>query len=184
MNLFYEIISIIAPRYFDEGEDVFVQACKDFDKFPQLITGQLLRLKILDVSINTVINCKNEANGSPTNDLSLTSIQNKFQEQNDKQENSENHRPPTLTTRTIPSVLSMNVYSSLLPVISHVQLIWELVITCEPIIVMASTPDVCSDVVQSLVSIISPLKYSSDFRPFFTIHDSEFKEYTTKTQAP
>ena len=78
----------------------------------------------------------------------------------------------------------MNVYSSLLPIISHVQIIWELVITCEPIIVMASTPDVCSDVVQSLVLIISPLKYSSDFRPFFTIHDSEFKEYTTKTQAP
>ena len=33
-------------------------------------------------------------------------------------------------------------------------------------------------------SIIWPLRYSSDYRPFFTIHDSEFKEYTTKTQAP
>lgn len=148
----------------------------------------MLRLKILNVSISTIVNCKNETtNGSPTNELSLAAIQNKFQEQNsnDKnQENSENHRPPALTSRTIPFVLSMNVYSSLLPIISHVQLIWELVITCEPIIVMASTPDVCSEVVQSLVSIISPLKYSSDFRPFFTIHDSEFKEYTTKTQAP
>ncbi|XP_036187717.1 protein DENND6A isoform X5 [Myotis myotis] len=35
-----------------------------------------------------------------------------------------------------------------------------------------------------LFSCISPLKYFSDFRPYFTIHDSEFKEYTTRTQAP
>lgn len=33
-------------------------------------------------------------------------------------------------------------------------------------------------------SCISPLRYCSDFRPYFTIHDSEFKEYTTRTQAP
>ena len=35
-----------------------------------------------------------------------------------------------------------------------------------------------------LRSCISRLKYFSDFRPYFTIHDSEFKEYTTRTQAP
>ncbi|XP_075713697.1 protein DENND6B isoform X2 [Rhinoderma darwinii] len=35
-----------------------------------------------------------------------------------------------------------------------------------------------------LFRCISPLKFCSDFRPYFTIHDSEFKEYTTKTQAP
>lgn len=35
-----------------------------------------------------------------------------------------------------------------------------------------------------LFSLIAPLKYSGDYRPFFTIHDSEFKEYTTRTSAP
>lgn len=33
-------------------------------------------------------------------------------------------------------------------------------------------------------SLVCPLHYCSDFRPFFTIHDTEFKEYTTRTQAP
>jgi hypothetical protein len=183
INLFYEIISIVAPRYFDDGEEMFIQACKDFDKFPKLVTDEFLNLKILDVNITTIINCKNEQNGSPTNEFNLVSIQNKFQEPDKKDENSENQKP-VLIKLTVPFIHSMNIYNSLLPIISHVQLIWELVITCEPIIVMASTPDVCSDVVQSLVSIINPLHYSSDFRPFFTIHDSEFKEYTTKTQAP
>lgn len=36
----------------------------------------------------------------------------------------------------------------------------------------------------SFFSLISPLKYSGDFRPFFTIHDSEFRDYTTKKCAP
>lgn len=32
--------------------------------------------------------------------------------------------------------------------------------------------------------MIAPLKYCSDHRPYFTIHDSEFKEYTTDSPAP
>ncbi|VDM57908.1 unnamed protein product [Angiostrongylus costaricensis] len=37
---------------------------------------------------------------------------------------------------------------------------------------------------KALVSLIAPLKYYNDYRPFFTIHDSEFKEYSTKGRAP
>ena len=33
-------------------------------------------------------------------------------------------------------------------------------------------------------SLIQPLKYCADYRPYFTIHDSEYKAYTTKTQPP
>jgi len=32
--------------------------------------------------------------------------------------------------------------------------------------------------------MIVPLKHCADYRPFFTIHDSEFKEYTTNAHAP
>lgn len=32
--------------------------------------------------------------------------------------------------------------------------------------------------------MIAPLKYCSDHRPYFTIHDSEFKEYTADSPAP
>uniref|UniRef100_A0A8C3B9H0 DENN domain containing 6B n=1 Tax=Cairina moschata TaxID=8855 RepID=A0A8C3B9H0_CAIMO len=35
-----------------------------------------------------------------------------------------------------------------------------------------------------LFSCLAPLRYCCDYRPYFTIHDSEFKEYTTRTQAP
>uniref|UniRef100_H2SXA5 DENN/MADD domain containing 6Aa n=1 Tax=Takifugu rubripes TaxID=31033 RepID=H2SXA5_TAKRU len=70
------------------------------------------------------------------------------------------------------------------PVFFHIQMLWELVLLGEALVVMAPSPAESSDTVLALVSCISPLRYCSDFRPYFTIHDSEFKEYTTRTQAP
>lgn len=78
----------------------------------------------------------------------------------------------------------VNIYRNLLPIITHVQLLWELVLTNEPIAVISQTPNVCSEIVQALIALIAPLRYGADYRPFFTIHDSEFKEYTTHTKSP
>ncbi|XP_078270729.1 protein DENND6A isoform X3 [Rhinoraja longicauda] len=64
------------------------------------------------------------------------------------------------------------------------EMLWELVLLGEPLVVMAPSPAESSETVLALVCCVSPLKYCSDFRPYFTIHDSEFKEYTTRTQAP
>uniref|UniRef100_A0A8C5FTS5 DENN/MADD domain containing 6B n=1 Tax=Gadus morhua TaxID=8049 RepID=A0A8C5FTS5_GADMO len=66
----------------------------------------------------------------------------------------------------------------------HLQVLWELTLLGEPLVVMAPSPTMSSEIVLALVSSIAPLKYCSDYRPYFTIHDSEFREYTTRTQAP
>uniref|UniRef100_A0A667YB10 DENN/MADD domain containing 6Aa n=1 Tax=Myripristis murdjan TaxID=586833 RepID=A0A667YB10_9TELE len=81
---------------------------------------------------------------------------------------------------SLPLSLSRCFY----PVFFHIQMLWELVLLGEALVVMAPSPAESSDTVLALVSCISPLRYCSDFRPYFTIHDSEFKEYTTRTQAP
>ena len=78
----------------------------------------------------------------------------------------------------------INIYRNLLPIITHIQLLWELVLTNEPIAVITQTPNVCSEIVSALIALIAPLRYGADYRPFFTIHDSEFKEYTTHTKSP
>ena len=76
------------------------------------------------------------------------------------------------------------LYSCFGSMIQHLHLLWELVLLGEPIVIMAPSPTVSSEGVQSLVNLIKPLQYTCDYRPYFTIHDSELKEYTTKTQAP
>ncbi|EPY81022.1 hypothetical protein CB1_000762015 [Camelus ferus] len=81
----------------------------------------------------------------------------------------------TLISVILPTVHEVDLFS---------QMLWELVLLGEPLVVMAPSPSESSETVLALVNCISPLKYFSDFRPYFTIHDSEFKEYTTRTQAP
>ncbi|XP_055690004.1 protein DENND6B [Lutzomyia longipalpis] len=72
----------------------------------------------------------------------------------------------------------------LIPLLPHVQLLWELVITGEPIVVMASSPADCSHLVHCLSSIIAPMGFSGETRPYFTIHDSEFREFTQRQGPP
>uniref|UniRef100_A0A8C4JYU8 DENN domain containing 6A n=1 Tax=Dromaius novaehollandiae TaxID=8790 RepID=A0A8C4JYU8_DRONO len=90
--------------------------------------------------------------------------------------------PQVLSLNQIP--VSFSSVKCFCPVFFHIQMLWELVLLGEPLVVMAPSPSESSETVLALVSCISPLKYCSDFRPYFTIHDSEFKEYTTRTQAP
>uniref|UniRef100_A0A8B9QYZ5 DENN domain containing 6A n=1 Tax=Anas platyrhynchos TaxID=8839 RepID=A0A8B9QYZ5_ANAPL len=71
----------------------------------------------------------------------------------------------------IPSgYVSQSVFRCFCPVFFHIQMLWELVLLGEPLVVMAPSPSESSETVLALVSCISPL--------------NEFKEYTTRTQAP
>uniref|UniRef100_A0A669E7N3 DENN/MADD domain containing 6Aa n=1 Tax=Oreochromis niloticus TaxID=8128 RepID=A0A669E7N3_ORENI len=98
--------------------------------------------------------------------------------------------PEELTAQSLVHTFTIDLLHSLspprcfYPVFFHLQMLWELVLLGEALVVMAPSPAESSDTVLALVSCIAPLRYCSDFRPYFTIHDSEFKEYTTRTQAP
>ncbi|KAH9508011.1 Protein dennd6a [Bulinus truncatus] len=142
--LFNQVISILAPEYFDNGEPSLEAACHDIDQWPMPVPGDTLNLPLM----GTVLQ----------------------------------HAIPAYTI--LPSLHEVDIYSSFLSILPHVQLLWELVLIGEPIVVMATSPTITCNTVQALVNMIAPLKFCSDFRPYFTIHDSEFREYTTKTQAP
>lgn len=77
----------------------------------------------------------------------------------------------------ILSAFDLDLYGCFYSVISDLQLLWEMILTCEPFIVIAPTPDICANFVQAMTSLIYPFKYNADYRPFFTIHDPEFREY-------
>uniref|UniRef100_U3K9Y1 DENN domain containing 6B n=1 Tax=Ficedula albicollis TaxID=59894 RepID=U3K9Y1_FICAL len=98
-----------------------------------------------------------------------------------KQCNQENLLPAPLV---LPSVHELDLFRCFQPVLIHIQMLWELMLLGEPMVVMAPSPSVSSEMVLALTSCLAPLRYCCDFRPYFTIHDSEFKEYTTRTQAP
>lgn len=118
---------------------------------------------------------------------------NSHEHECDDNENRNDNKPAAATAAQInqpasPYVLSsiyeIDIFNSLYSVISHIHLLWELILTSEPVVVMASSPTDCSHMVQSLISLIAPLEYCGECRPYFTIHDSEFKEFTQSAQGP
>ncbi|CAL1527157.1 unnamed protein product [Lymnaea stagnalis] len=163
--LFNQVISIISPEYFDNGEPSLEAACHDIDQWPLPVPGDTLNLPIMGTVLQVRVPCRS--------DKLIGSAQPKTGQM---------HAIPAHTI--LPSLHEVDIYSAFLSILPHVQLLWELVLIGEPIVVMASSPTVTCSTVQALVNMIAPLKFCSDFRPYFTIHDSEFKEYTTRTQAP
>ncbi|KAI8076876.1 uncharacterized protein BX664DRAFT_367385 [Halteromyces radiatus] len=69
------------------------------------------------------------------------------------------------------------------PDIQDLWLLWELILLGEPIIVIAPDPGICSEAVVSLVDLINPIPYCGDYRPYFTIQDSDFKSFVNKNRV-
>ncbi|KAJ0974900.1 hypothetical protein J5N97_016865 [Dioscorea zingiberensis] len=67
-----------------------------------------------------------------------------------------------------------DLFASFRGLLLQLWMLWELLIIGEPILLIAPTPPQCSEAVAALVSLVTPLLYSVDFRPYFTIHDPDF----------
>ncbi|NXD73353.1 DEN6B protein, partial [Eolophus roseicapillus] len=165
VNLFQSLLQLIAPEYFDKLEPCLEAVCNEIDQWPPPVPGQTLNLPVMGVVIQVRIPSRVDKPGSSPV----------------KQFNQENLLPAPLV---LPSIHELDLFRCFQPVLIHIQMLWELMLLGEPIVVMAPSPTVSSEMVLSLTSCLAPLRYCCDYRPYFTIHDSEFKEYTTRTQAP
>ncbi|XP_043281251.1 protein DENND6A [Venturia canescens] len=167
VNLFGEVCALLAPEFFDSGPKVMEVAVQEIDQWPPPVPGQTIHLPLIGTLFQTYIPNKNYKKNIPSVSA-LDHVTNKR----------------TLRRLILTSPYESDMFQNLGSVVSHVHLLWELVLLSEPIVVMASSPTTCAEMVQALVATIAPLKYCSDYRPYFTIHDSEFKEYTTDAPSP
>ncbi|KAG7280542.1 hypothetical protein CRUP_028267 [Coryphaenoides rupestris] len=155
VTFFHSLLKILAPEYFDKLEPCLEAACNDIDRWPTPHPGRVLSLPIMGVVIKVRIpTCYDKPGTSQLVQSTQTDSQ---------------------VSLVLPTIHEVDLFRCFHPVFFHIQMLWELVLLGEPLVVMAPSPAESSDTVLALVS---------DFRPYFTIHDSEFKEYTTKTQAP
>ncbi|KAM6436358.1 protein DENND6B isoform 2-T2 [Liasis olivaceus] len=165
VNLFHSLLHLVAPEYFEKLDPCLEAVCSEIDQWPPPVPGQTLNLPVMGVVIQVRIPSRvDKPDSCPVKPL----IQ-------------ENLLPAPLI---LPSVSELDLFRCFQSVLVHIQLLWELILLGEPLVVVAPSPAVSSEVVLALASCLAPLKYCCDFRPYFTIHDSEFKEYTTRTQAP
>ncbi|XP_003747684.1 protein DENND6A [Galendromus occidentalis] len=161
VNFFQKAVALVAPDFFENGLESLETACHIIDRWTPPMPGKDLVLPLHGVVMQCRIPLEVDSQLQSSN--SYLHLQKCTQD-----------------AVILSSVHEPDVFRALAPILNHVQLLWELVITCEPIIVMANSPCICAELVQALISLVWPLKFSSDYRPFFTIHDSEFKEYTCR----
>ncbi len=58
----------------------------------------------------------------------------------------------------------------------HLWHLWELAIRGEPVLVVAPTPAEASNAVLAIVSLVAPLPYAGEYRPYFTLYDRDCNE--------
>lgn len=165
VRLFQSLLSLIAPEYFEKLAPCLEAVCNEIDQWPAPVPGQTLNLPVMGVVIQ----------------VRIPSRVDKLESSPPKQCDQENLLPAPVV---LTSVHELDLFRCFRPVLTHVQTLWELMLLGEPLVVLAPSPDVSSELVLALTSCLQPLKFCCDFRPYFTIHDSEFKELTTRTQAP
>lgn len=165
VHFFHTILNSIAPEYFEKFEPCLEAVCNQIDQWPPPVPGMTLNLPVMGIVFQVRIPSRNDKpGGSPV-----------------KQTLKENLLPAPML---LPTIHELDLFKCFQSVLIHLQMLWELMLLGEPVIVMAPSPTVSSETVLALVNSITPLRYCCDYRPYFTIHDSEFKEYTTRTQAP
>lgn len=160
INLFYELTALIAPAFFSSGEPTLEAVCDNICHWPSLMAGENMSLHLLGSIYEISIPKQNFKTSSTEKPKPETTIS------------------PSPQTQIIASIHEIDIFKSLQFFLPHIHLLWELVLTGEPIVVTGTSPTDCAHMVQSLMSLISPLSYCAESRPYFTIHDTEFKEFT------
>eukprot|EP00216_Chloropicon_sp_CCMP2111_P001018 CAMPEP_0198247520 /NCGR_PEP_ID=MMETSP1446-20131203/46517_1 /TAXON_ID=1461542 ORGANISM="Unidentified sp, Strain CCMP2111" /NCGR_SAMPLE_ID=MMETSP1446 /ASSEMBLY_ACC=CAM_ASM_001112 /LENGTH=639 /DNA_ID=CAMNT_0043931845 /DNA_START=368 /DNA_END=2284 /DNA_ORIENTATION=- len=67
------------------------------------------------------------------------------------------------------------IFSAFHGVVRHLWYIWEAMLLAKPVLIFGSNPDIVSMAVSAAMDLVAPLSYCADFRPYFTIQDSEFQ---------
>lgn len=149
VHLFRQLVGVLAPIYFNNAEHssaVLEAACNHICQWPKLTAGSQLTLHLLGTVFQTQIPCINSqasqllsavadednSNGKSSIDESIAVI------------------PPMVQPQLLASVQDVDLFQSLGCILSHVHMLWELVLTAEPIVVMATSPTDCSAMVQAL----------------------------------
>lgn len=159
VGLFKKVMSVVGPIFFECGQTLLEAAYHNIALWPEPTPGKTFELPILGSTLTYHV----PYSSSTPHIIDPSTRVLAF----------------TPRDQVVSNLQSVNIYSVFRAIPSKLWLLWELVLTGEPLLIVSPSPPQCSDAVIGLVSLISPLRYCGDYRPYFTIHDSDFKSYTT-----
>lgn len=158
-SVFRPLLQIMGPLYFDIGKKALEHIAAYVSMWPAPVPGKLMELPIGNAML--------KVNLPPAHSLPLECV---F-------EDSACSMAPLLpNNQSVPQGLfhDSDLFGTFRGLLLQLWLLWELLLIGEPVLIIAPTPPQCCEAVASLVSLVAPLFFSVDFRPYFTIHDPEF----------
>lgn len=158
--VFRPLLQIMGPLYFDIGKKALAHIASCVSMWPTPVPGSLMVLPIGNALL--------KVNLPPSH--SLPSDSGIF-------EDSASSMAPLLPSNlSVPQGLfhDSDLFGTFRGLLMHLWKLWEVLLIGEPILIIAPTPPQCCEAVAGLVSLVAPLLFSVDFRPYFTIHDPEF----------
>lgn len=189
VSLFSEIVAKLGPLYFEHGAPILEAFANAVTKWPNPSPGLTLPLPLFGTVLWTALPLGRQGQSSLSVDSKTASpaVAKKSsaqplspqQKQTKPKEAGSSEEDPLLAS--IPSTPLVEVFKEAL---QDLWLIWECVLLAEPIIVIAPDPKIASEAVWHLMDVCRPIPQAGDFRPFFTIHDYDFKHLAGRNQPP
>ncbi|XP_047406481.1 protein DENND6B isoform X2 [Sciurus carolinensis] len=135
VRLFQSLLSLIAPEYFDKLAPCLEAVCNEIDQWPAPVPGQTLNLPVMGVVIQ----------------VRIPSRVDKLESKPPKPCDQENLLPAPVV---LSSVHELDLFRCFQPVLTHVQTLWELMLLGEPLVVLAPSPDVSSEMLPAAPQVL------------------------------
>ncbi|CAO3622313.1 unnamed protein product [Cunninghamella echinulata] len=165
VGLFSRIVSILGPAFFDAGQPMLEAAVMNIIQWNEpKLDGHILDLPFLGHLLEVELPQPLKPQLLETSSFDMNKMQ------------------PDL--HIMASLPVGGLYAHFKDIVKDLWLLWELVLLGEPIVIIAPDPNICSEAVISLIDLINPIPYCGDFRPYFTIQDSDFKGFVNKNKPP
>ncbi|PWN29580.1 DUF1630-domain-containing protein [Jaminaea rosea] len=205
--LFTDIVTKLGPLYFEHGDPILEAFSGAVTKWPNPAPGATLPLPLFGAQLWVALPLGRQGQ-SAASDASQPGLSSSASSASLRERAATPTLPRSATTTaasssggsnssnaggepgsseespilaSIPSTPLISVFKEAL---ADLWLIWECVLLAEPILVIGPSPQICSEAVWHLLDICRPIPHAGDFRPFFTIHDYDFKNLATRKQPP
>lgn len=188
VSFFSELVRRLGPLFFETGMPILEAFCHDVQNWEPPEPGAKLHLPLLGSVISVELPYYSFSQSTPLPDAQRALTQRVLSPTGGPKvsiadrrmlRKTDGSREDAPILASIPSTSLFEVFQEL---IGDLWLMWECLLLAEPILVVAPDPTACSEAVWHMLDLIKPIPYAGDFRPFFTIHDFDFRTLVTKNK--
>ncbi|PCH42289.1 DUF1630-domain-containing protein [Wolfiporia cocos MD-104 SS10] len=157
-TLFYTLLTKLGPAFIAHGGPMLEAACHNIAHWPEPNVGTTLELGFLGTVFLVDLPIDINTQQAPPSASVVAKIK------------SYDPRYHILASLAPPDPPALSLFEACIP---HLWSIWECLVLCEPILIYAPSPAMTSQAVWWLRDVLRPIPVAGDFRPFFTIHDTD-----------